>query len=44
MPVASKRCFVIHGEPDAADQFRMTLDEQLNWNACVPEMGDRVEL
>ncbi len=44
LPVAPKRCFVTHGEPEAADQFRLTLEEELGWSACVPETGDKVSL
>jgi len=44
MPTAPKRCFVTHGEESAADQFRLALNEELNWPACVPDMGDKVIL
>lgn len=44
MPTAPKRCFVTHGEEAASDQFRIALNEELGWTACVPEMGDRVTL
>ncbi len=44
MPVAPKHCFVTHGEPEAADQFRISLQEELQWSATVPEIGDSVEL
>ena len=44
MPTAPKRCFVTHGEESASDQFRITLNEELNWSACVPNMGDVVNL
>jgi len=44
MPTAPKRCFVTHGEEAASDQFRITINEELNWSACVPIMGDKVIL
>lgn len=44
MPVAPKRCFVTHGEPEAADMFRIALQEQLGWKACTPEQGETVIL
>ncbi|MEH6469115.1 MAG: MBL fold metallo-hydrolase [Porticoccus sp.] len=44
MPTAPKRCFVTHGEEAASDQFRIMLNEELNWSACVPDMGDVVKL
>ena len=44
MPTAPKRCFVTHGEEAASDQFRIMLNEELNWPSCVPDMGDVVKL
>lgn len=44
MPTAPKRCFVTHGEESASDQFRISLNEELSWPACVPDMGDVVKL
>ena len=44
MPTAPKRCFITHGEEAASDQFRIMLNEELNWSACVPDMGDVVKL
>jgi len=41
MPAAPKRCFVTHGEEEASDQFRISLSEELGWDACVPDMGDK---
>jgi metallo-beta-lactamase family protein len=37
-------CFVVHGESQAADRFRLKITEQLGWNARVPEHYERVEL
>ncbi|WP_461482349.1 MBL fold metallo-hydrolase RNA specificity domain-containing protein [Porticoccus sp.] len=44
LPTAPKRCFITHGEEEAADQFRISISEELGWNACVPDMGDKVIL
>lgn len=44
MPAAPKRCFVTHGDEEAADQFRISIGEELGWDACVPDMGDKVKL
>ena len=32
-----KQVFIVHGEPDAADEFRLHLQDQLGWTATVPE-------
>lgn len=32
-----RQVFVVHGEPDAADSFRLHLKDQLGWTAKVPE-------
>jgi metallo-beta-lactamase family protein len=40
LPVAPKHCFVTHGEPAASDQFRVLLNEEMNWSAGVPNQGD----
>lgn len=32
-----KQVFIVHGEPDAADEFRLHLKDDLSWNATVPE-------
>ena len=32
-----KQVFVVHGEPDAADAFRLQLQDQLGWQARVPD-------
>lgn len=31
------RVFVVHGEPDASDEFRLHLKDQLGWDATVPD-------
>ena len=35
-------CFVVHGEPDAADTLRQRIKDELKWRVCVPEHGQRV--
>lgn len=40
IPAAPKHCFVTHGEPEAADQLRIKLNEELGWSASTPQMGD----
>lgn len=32
-----KQVFVVHGEPNAADAFRLQLQDQLGWQAKVPD-------
>ena len=44
MPVAPRHTWVTHGEPDAADQFRQFINDELQWPATVPYMGQCVEL
>lgn len=39
-----KRAFVTHGEPDAADAFRIRVARELDWDAVVPRQGDRLTL
>ena len=41
---APRQCFVVHGEAESADRFRLKLAEQLGWNVRVPEHRERVEL
>ncbi len=36
--------YVVHGEPDAADQLRDAIDDGLGWNAIVPTYGERVRI
>jgi len=42
--IQPKRVFVTHGERTAADSMRKKLKETFNWNTCVPEVGDEIEL
>lgn len=32
-----KQVFIVHGEPEPADEFRLHLKDELNWTATVPE-------
>ena len=41
---APRMTFVTHGELEASDTFRHSIQEKLGWNARVPEHGERVEL
>ncbi len=43
-PQAPRETFVTHGEPDAADALRRRLQDELGWNASIPEFRDSVEL
>jgi len=42
--ISPKRVFVTHGERAAADSMRLKLKDGFGWNACVPEIGDEIEL
>ncbi len=39
-----KTTFVTHGEPSASDALRHRIKEELQWDATVPEHGQKVEL
>ena len=39
-----QKVFVVHGEEDAADEFRLHLEDEFNWDVCVPEYKDSFEL
>ena len=39
-----RRVFVTHGEPTAADAMRHRIEEELGWDARVPEHRERVSL
>lgn len=39
-----KECFVVHGESEASDRFRLKIAERFAWKARVPEHGERVAL
>lgn len=36
--------FVVHGEPQSADALRHSLEEELQWNCVVPDLGQTVTL
>ncbi len=36
--------FITHGEPDAADALRHTIEERLKWRCRVPGLGDEFDL
>jgi metallo-beta-lactamase family protein len=40
IPAAPKHCYITHGEPEASDQLRLLLQEELGWSASTPQMGD----
>ena len=39
-----KECFVVHGEAESSDRFRLKIAEQFGWKARVPEHRERIEL
>lgn len=39
-----KECFVVHGESEASDRFRLRIAEEFSWKVRVPEHGERVAL
>lgn len=43
-PRAPRSVFVTHGEPDAADALRMSIERKLGWTAHVPEYLEQVDL
>lgn len=44
LPRAPKRVFITHGEPEAADAFRLALAEQSGWDVEVPEYLQEIVL
>ena len=42
--VAPRKTFLVHGEPDASDTLRQTIQEELGWDCIVPEFGETVRL
>jgi len=36
--------FLIHGEPTAADAFRVKLKDRYDWNAQIPKLNDEITL
>ena len=43
-PEQPQVCYVVHGEPDAAEALRNRIHQQLGWTAVVPSLGERVRL
>ena len=41
---APKQTFIVHGEPQAQDSFRLYLQDRLHWHARIPEHVEEVEL
>jgi len=41
---APRTVFVVHGEPTASAALRRRVGEQLDWNAVVPDLGERILL
>ena len=39
-----KQIFIVHGEPEAADEFRLHLKDQLGWTATVPDYLSEYEV
>ena len=43
-PRPPKLCFITHGEPDAADALRRSIEEKLKRRCRVPALGDEFDL
>jgi metallo-beta-lactamase family protein len=43
-PQPPQVCYVVHGEPQAAEALRARVHHQLGWTVVVPELGERVRL
>jgi len=43
-PAPPRHTFVTHGEPAAADALRLRIQDELGWQASVPEYRDEAEL
>jgi len=39
-----KRTFIVHGEADASDEFRLHLRDQLGWQAVVPDYKNEYKI
>ncbi len=42
--VAPRRLFINHAEPQAAESFRLAVQDRLGWKAIVVEQGDRLRV
>jgi metallo-beta-lactamase family protein len=43
-PARPKTCFLVHGDPEAADTLRSRLEAELDWSCTVPEFRERFDL
>jgi metallo-beta-lactamase family protein len=43
-PVAPKRCFLVHGEPESAEALRDSISDTLGWRCSVATDGEIVKL
>ncbi|MBI4386571.1 MAG: MBL fold metallo-hydrolase [Elusimicrobia bacterium] len=39
-----RQCFLVHGEPQAAEALALRLREERDWNVSIARLGERVEL
>jgi metallo-beta-lactamase family protein len=39
-----RRIFIVHGEPQAQDAFRLYLKDRYGWEVAIPGHGDEIEL
>lgn len=44
LKVAPKKTFIVHGEPQAQDAFRVYLQDRLHWSAQIPAHEESVNL
>lgn len=44
MPARPDVCYVVHGEPVAAQALRSRIQQELGWTVVVPRLGERVRL
>jgi metallo-beta-lactamase family protein len=44
LPKPPRQVYVVHGEAEAADAFRHTIEERLGWRARVPEHDETVAI
>jgi metallo-beta-lactamase family protein len=42
--ISPRKTFVTHGDPAAADSFRLRLKEAFGWNAVVPREDEAYEI
>lgn len=44
LPAPPRQVYVVHGEADASDEFRHTIEDRLGWKARVPEHNETIRL